>query len=136
MKKINKNILIATGGTGGHIFPSLSLAKFLSKNYNLQMVSDNRGLKFLQNTENMKVKIINSDTIFKKNFLNVILGALKIITAFIHSVCFLIYSRPNLIIGMGGLAQIMKNMGFKIQGSDMMNSKNVERCKKNWNKNI
>ncbi len=102
MKKINKNILIATGGTGGHIFPSLSLAKFLSKNYNLQMVSDNRGLKFLQNTENMKVKIINSDTIFKKNFLNVILGALKIITAFIHSVYFLIYSRPNLIIGMGG----------------------------------
>ncbi len=102
MKKINKNILIATGGTGGHIFPSLSLAKFLSKNYNLQIVSDNRGLKFLQNTENMKVKIINSGTIFKKNFLNVFFEALKIITAFIHSICFLIYSRPNLIIGMGG----------------------------------
>ena len=33
-------------------------------------------------------------------------------------------------IGMSGLAQIMKNMGFKIQGSDMVNSKNVERCKK------
>ena len=33
-------------------------------------------------------------------------------------------------IGMSGLAQIMKNMGFKIQGSDMMNSKNIERCKK------
>ena len=34
-------------------------------------------------------------------------------------------------IGMSGLAQIMKNMGFKIQGSDMVNSKNVERCRKN-----
>ena len=33
-------------------------------------------------------------------------------------------------IGMSGLAQIMKNMGFKIQGSDMVNSKNVERCRK------
>ena len=31
---------------------------------------------------------------------------------------------------MSGLAQIMKNMGFKIQGSDMVNSKNVERCRK------
>ena len=33
-------------------------------------------------------------------------------------------------IGMSGLAQIMTNMGFKIQGSDMVNSKNVERCRK------
>ena len=33
-------------------------------------------------------------------------------------------------IGMSGLAQIMKNMGFKVQGSDMINSKNVERCRK------
>ena len=33
-------------------------------------------------------------------------------------------------IGMSGSAQIMKNMGFKVQGSDMINSKNVERCRK------
>ncbi len=33
-------------------------------------------------------------------------------------------------IGMSGLAQIMKTMGFKVQGSDLVDSKNVERCKK------
>ena len=33
-------------------------------------------------------------------------------------------------IGMSGLAQIMKNMGFKIQGSDILSNKNVERCRK------
>jgi len=33
-------------------------------------------------------------------------------------------------IGMSGLAQVMKTMGFKVQGSDLINSKNVERCKK------
>ena len=102
MKKTNKNILIATGGTGGHIFPSLSLANFLSKNYNLQIVSDSRGLKFLENNKNIKVKIINSGTIYKKNFLHIIFGASKIITALIYSIYFLIFSRPNLIIGMGG----------------------------------
>ena len=30
-------------------------------------------------------------------------------------------------IGMSGLAQIMKNMGFTIQGSDLSRNKNTER---------
>ena len=30
-------------------------------------------------------------------------------------------------IGMSGLAQIMKNMGFKVQGSDLSRNKNTER---------
>ena len=33
-------------------------------------------------------------------------------------------------IGMSGLAQIMKIMGFKVQGSDINLNKNVENCKK------
>ena len=33
-------------------------------------------------------------------------------------------------IGMSGLAQVMNTLGFKIQGSDISKSKNVERCKK------
>ena len=33
-------------------------------------------------------------------------------------------------IGMSGLAQVMNTLGFKIQGSDISRSKNVERCKK------
>ena len=34
-------------------------------------------------------------------------------------------------IGMSGLALIMKSMGFKVQGSDISFSKNIERLKKN-----
>ena len=33
-------------------------------------------------------------------------------------------------IGMSGLAQIMKNMGFKIQGSDQNKNKNTVSCSK------
>ncbi len=33
-------------------------------------------------------------------------------------------------IGMSGLAQIMKIMGFKVQGSDINTNKNIENCKK------
>ena len=34
-------------------------------------------------------------------------------------------------IGMSGLALIMKELGFKIQGSDISFNKNIERLKKN-----
>ena len=33
-------------------------------------------------------------------------------------------------IGMSGLAQIMKVMGFTVQGSDINFNKNIENCKK------
>ena len=33
-------------------------------------------------------------------------------------------------IGMSGLAQIMKNMGFRIQGSDLSKNKNTMSCSK------
>ena len=33
-------------------------------------------------------------------------------------------------IGMSGLAQIMRVMGFNVQGSDLNLNKNVENCKK------
>ena len=33
-------------------------------------------------------------------------------------------------IGMSGLAKIMKNMGFKIQGSDQSKNKNTISCSK------
>ena len=33
-------------------------------------------------------------------------------------------------IGMSGLAQIMKIMGFKVQGSDISMNKNIENCKR------
>ena len=36
-------------------------------------------------------------------------------------------------IGMSGLALIMKELGFKVQGSDISNSKNIERVKQKKN---
>ena len=61
-----KKIVIATGGTGGHIFPAYSLAKhFKDKKINVELISDERGLKYLQNEEGLKIiKIPSSWEIF------------------------------------------------------------------------
>ena len=37
-------------------------------------------------------------------------------------------------IGMSGLSLIMKGQGFKVQGSDISNNKNIDRLKKRKNK--
>ena len=34
-------------------------------------------------------------------------------------------------IGMSGLALIMNGLGFKVQGSDILNNKNLDRLRKN-----
>jgi UDP-N-acetylglucosamine--N-acetylmuramyl-(pentapeptide) pyrophosphoryl-undecaprenol N-acetylglucosamine transferase len=95
MKHINKKkIIIATGGTGGHIFPAYSLAKnFIKSNYVVEIITDKRGLKYLDkdivNDKNIKLILNNSATIFKKNIINlffsvfVIFFSYKIVSNFI-----------------------------------------------------
>ena len=39
-------------------------------------------------------------------------------------------------IGMSGLSLIMRGQGFKVQGSDIINNKNIDRLKKEKNKNF
>ena len=65
-----KKIIIATGGTGGHVFPAYNLAKhFYQHNINVQIISDKRGLRYLQDYNDIKIIEISSSTIFKKNII-------------------------------------------------------------------
>ena len=100
---IKENILIATGGTGGHIFPAYSLANHLvEKNYNVKLTSDKRGLSFFENIEKFNVISISSSPIVKNNFLKFLFSIIVIIYGTIRSFVFLIFSRPSIVFGMGG----------------------------------
>ena len=76
-----KKILIATGGTGGHVFPAYSLAKHFidSKKINVEIISDKRGLRYLKDYHDVKVVEITSSTIFKKNIFQLLSSILIII---------------------------------------------------------
>ena len=102
MKSDKRKVLIATGGTGGHIFPSLSLADFLKRKHQVEIVTDKRGLRYVPHDEKINIRIINSDTVFGKNIFKACLGIMKIILSLISSIFSMISSRPKLIIGMGG----------------------------------
>ena len=100
-----KKIIIATGGTGGHIFPATSLANHLKdNNIKVEIISDRRGLRYLKNFQDLKITVINSSTFFKKNLFFKFVSLLSISYSIFRSVIFLILNRPNLIFGMGGYA--------------------------------
>ena len=98
-----KKILIATGGTGGHIFPALSLAKnLIKKNYDIILTSDERGLKYLSDINEINFKKITSSPLVKKNIFTLIYSVLLISYSTVKSLFLLSLNRPQIIIGMGG----------------------------------
>ena len=106
MNTTNKRkIIIATGGTGGHIFPAHSLAKnFIKNNYSVEIITDKRGLKYLNKHKEIKLILINSATIFKKNIINLFISIFIIFFSYIRSLIILYKAKPMVVFGMGGHA--------------------------------
>jgi|TARA_B110000902_G_C14183805_1_gene541526 UDP-N-acetylglucosamine--N-acetylmuramyl-(pentapeptide) pyrophosphoryl-undecaprenol N-acetylglucosamine transferase len=106
MKNTNKDkIIIATGGTGGHIFPAYGLANYFNKNdYVVEIITDKRGLKYLNKHKDIKLILNNSATIFKKNILDLVVSIFIIFFSYIKSLVILYKAKPIIVFGMGGHA--------------------------------
>ncbi len=100
-----KKILIAVGGTGGHVFPGYNLAKHLDEiGYDVELISDKRGYKFLKNYKDFKISILPSSPIVKKNIMTLFYSFFLIFYSMIKSFIFLVFNRPKILFGMGGYA--------------------------------
>ena len=115
MTTFKKNkILIATGGTGGHVFPAYSLAKNLIKNnYKVEIATDQRGFKYLEKFKDLKLIINNSTTIFNKKIINFIMSIFIIFFSYLKSLLILYRSKPSLVFGMGGHASFTTCLAAK-----------------------
>ena len=110
-----KKVIIATGGTGGHVFPAYSLAKhYITNKINVEIISDKRGLKYLKDTHNLKITEIVSATIFKKNIFKVFFSILTIIYSILRSILHLLINRPDIVFGMGGYSSFPVCVASKI----------------------
>ena len=98
-------IIIATGGTGGHIFPAYSLAKnFIKHDYLVEIITDKKGFKFLDKYKDLKLILNDSTTIFKKKIINLIFSIFVIFFSYLRSLIILYKAKPSLVFGMGGHA--------------------------------
>ena len=125
---IRKKIVIATGGTGGHVLPACSLAKNLDKkNYLVQLVTDERGKKYIIDNEKYNLKKIPSSPLKKENFFKLFQSFFIISYATIRSLILLLVNRPTLVFGMGGyssfpicLAAIILRIKFVVYENNLL----------------
>ena len=100
---IKKKIVIATGGTGGHIFPAYSLANYLkNKNFSVKLTSDKRGSIYLKDYTDLNLIEIPSSPLIKKGIIKIFYSFSIISFSIIKSFFILLFDRPSVIFGMGG----------------------------------
>ena len=72
-------ILIAIGGTGGHVFPGCHLAQHLiEKKFDVELVTDKRGVKFLKNYQFLKISVLPAYPIKTQNIFSYLFSLILI----------------------------------------------------------
>ena len=107
-----KNILISTGGSGGHVVPATIIYQHLKATNNIFMTSDDRGVKFMENNK-YNIEIINVPNISK----NIFLLPLKIVILFsliVKSLFLLKSKKIEILISTGGYMSFPLCLAAKI----------------------
>jgi UDP-N-acetylglucosamine--N-acetylmuramyl-(pentapeptide) pyrophosphoryl-undecaprenol N-acetylglucosamine transferase len=107
---MNKTIFISGGGTGGHLFPAISIGTELIKhNFSIIYIGSEYGIeKKYFNENNLKHYLLNIRGIQRHISLNSIfvnlLFPFRFILSYIKSIMLIIKHKPKAIIGTGGYA--------------------------------
>ena len=101
-------VIIAGGGTGGHVFPAISIAEeILDRNSGNEVlfVGTEQGIeKRILPEKGYRVEFINSRGIVGKNFSQKVMAVISILGAMLSSLKILRDFRPDAVIGVGGYA--------------------------------
>ena len=110
---MRKKILISTGGSGGHVFPALTIYDHLKSEYDILISSDQRGLKYFESetyrpiiidTPRLKISVFFPFVIFKVFFL------------IIKSLSILKNEKISILISTGGYMSLPLCFAAKILG--------------------
>tara|TARA_B100001029_G_C15052195_1_gene451607 strand:- start:793 stop:1869 length:1077 start_codon:yes stop_codon:yes gene_type:complete len=95
-----KKILISTGGSGGHVFPAIAFFEHLTHKFDIQLVTDIRGSRFLDKNKT-NYKIIDVTNIFSKIYLLPI-NLIKFIFSILKAYVFMKKNKFDILISTGG----------------------------------
>ena len=95
-----KKILISTGGSGGHVIPALTIFEHLKDKFEVCLVSDKRGSKFIEK-DLLKFEIIDVPNIYS-NLIKLPINILFFVFAIIQSIILLKKKKIKILISTGG----------------------------------
>ena len=109
---MKKNILISTGGSGGHVIPSITLYEHLQDDFKIFLTSDKRGAKYI-NDKNYNYKLIEIPRI-SKNLLKFPYIFFLLIISFFKSFFFIKRNNINILISTGGYMSLPLCLSAKV----------------------
>lgn len=96
-------ILLAAGGTGGHLFPAEALANVLvARGFRVDLVTDHRVSNYLDRFPAGEVHVVAADTLRGGNPFRVLLTFFRLGTGTLRSIFLLLRLRPKVVVGFGG----------------------------------
>ena len=108
-----KNILISTGGSGGHVLPAKILYEHFQSNFNVFISSDLRGLKYLGDKKN-DIFLIDTPKLDLSIFF--ILKIFQVIYLVIKTVSLLKKNKIHIVFSTGGYMSLPVCFGAKLLG--------------------